>query len=294
MKNNYVNRIPRNTKLCHHVVRLPEDGQGYVQRHSFLKKLCTAGVRDGWAEFHKNVAYITWKRRMMVQMRPRVRRWFPSTMSCEPMFSRWTFCSLRNCRALSTFSRQWIRMRPFVGFGCGEEKTNKKEDISWYCCAKSSQHRTYLRNKRNSKREILVEAGGDKMTLRESRNEAHISPPDLWCRVRAILRVWVKSGTERGRLCVILTSCSPESTSRRRISMRPSRRSVYKSPMRQVTRPRWEFTHLVKVFFCTASRSSAHDKRGRSVKAAIHREHNWLYWPRSHWPHCYSRKLLVL
>lgn len=58
---------------------------------------------------------------------------------------------------------------------------------------------------------------------------------------------------------VILTSCSPESTSRRRISMRPSRRSVYKSPIRQVTRPKWEFTHLVKVFFCTASRSSAMD-----------------------------------
>lgn len=41
--------------------------------------------------------------------------------------------------------------------------------------------------------------------------------------------------------------------------MRPSRRSVYKSPIRQVTRPKWEFTHLVKVFFCTASRSSAMD-----------------------------------
>lgn len=61
------------------------------------------------------------------------------------------------------------------------------------------------------------------------------------------------------RCSVILTSCSPESTSRRRISMRPSRRSVYKSPIRQVTRPKWEFTHLVKVFFCTASRSSAMD-----------------------------------
>ncbi|TNN54310.1 hypothetical protein EYF80_035460 [Liparis tanakae] len=59
----------------------------------------------------------TWKRRMMVQMSPRVRRWFPSTMSWEPMFSRWTLCSFRNCRALSTFSRQWILMRPFVGLG---------------------------------------------------------------------------------------------------------------------------------------------------------------------------------
>lgn len=70
----------------------------------------------------------TWKRRMMVQMRPRVRRWFPSTMSCEPMFSRCTFCSLRNCRALSTFSRQWIRMRPLVGRGC--EKQKKKKSIA--------------------------------------------------------------------------------------------------------------------------------------------------------------------
>ena len=54
---------------------------------------------------------------MMVQMRPRVRRWFPSTMSWEPMFSRWTLCSFRNCRALSTFSRQWILIRPLVGLG---------------------------------------------------------------------------------------------------------------------------------------------------------------------------------
>ncbi len=62
-------------------------------------------------------AALTWKRRMMVQMSPRVRRWFPSTMSWEPMFSRWTLCSFRNCRALSTFSRQWIRIRPLVGLG---------------------------------------------------------------------------------------------------------------------------------------------------------------------------------
>lgn len=54
-----------------------------------------------------------------------------------------------------------------------------------------------------------------------------------------------------------LTSCSPDSTSRRRSSIRPSRKSLYKSLIRQVTRARWELTHLVKVFFCTASRSSA-------------------------------------
>ncbi len=65
----------------------------------------------------------TWKRRMMVQMSPSVSRWFPSTISCDPMFSRCTRCSFRNCRALSTFSRQWIRMRPFVGLGCAEIRT---------------------------------------------------------------------------------------------------------------------------------------------------------------------------
>lgn len=62
----------------------------------------------------------TWKRRMMVQIRPRVRRWFPSTMSWEPTFSRWTLCSFRNWRALSTFSRQWMRIRPRVGLGYRE------------------------------------------------------------------------------------------------------------------------------------------------------------------------------
>lgn len=67
---------------------------------------------------------LTWKRRMMVQMRPRVRRWFPSTMSWEPMFSRWTLCSLRNCRALSTFSRQWILIRPLVGLGWNTTQKN--------------------------------------------------------------------------------------------------------------------------------------------------------------------------
>lgn len=95
-------------------------------------------------------------------------------------------------------------------------------------------------------------------------------PPDFLCRVRVMLRARVRVGTEKGGFCVILTSCSPESTSRRRISMRPSRRSVYKSPMRQVTRPKWEFTHLVKVFFCTASRSSAKDTIGREEELKSH------------------------
>jgi len=76
-------------------------------------------------------AALTWNLRMMVQMRPRVRRWFPSTMSWEPMFSRWTLCSFRNCRALSTFSRQWILIRPFVGLGCNgkQQKRQKPEGV---------------------------------------------------------------------------------------------------------------------------------------------------------------------
>lgn len=52
-------------------------------------------------------------------MRPRMRRWLPSTMSWEPMFSRCTCFSFRNCSALSTFSRQWMRIRPLVGLGWG-------------------------------------------------------------------------------------------------------------------------------------------------------------------------------
>lgn len=54
-----------------------------------------------------------------------------------------------------------------------------------------------------------------------------------------------------------LTSLSPERTSSSLMSIRPSRRSVYRSVILQDTRARWELTHLVKVFFCTASRSSA-------------------------------------
>ena len=68
----------------------------------------------------------------MVQMRPRMRRWLPSTMSWDPMFSRWTLCSFRNCRALSTFSKQWIRIRPLVGFGWmsgTEEKESKHRKL---------------------------------------------------------------------------------------------------------------------------------------------------------------------
>lgn len=55
---------------------------------------------------------------------------------------------------------------------------------------------------------------------------------------------------------IVLTSLSPERTSSSLMSIRPSRRSVYRSVIRQDTLARWELTHLVKVFFCTASRSS--------------------------------------
>lgn len=86
-----------------------------------------------------------------------------------------------------------------------------------------------------------------------------------WCRARVRQSAWGIDWT-KGGFCAILTSCSPESTSKRRMSIRPSRRSVYKSPMRQVTLPKWEFTHLVNVFFCTASRSSAKNKKREQLK----------------------------
>jgi len=65
---------------------------------------------------------LTWNLRMIVHISPKLRRGLPSTMSCEPMFSRWTLCSRRNCKALSTFSRQWIRILPFVGRGCRRQE----------------------------------------------------------------------------------------------------------------------------------------------------------------------------
>jgi hypothetical protein len=67
---------------------------------------------------------LTWNLRMIVHISPKLRRGLPSTISCEPMFSRWTLCSRRNCKALSTFSRQWIRILPFVGRGCRREEHN--------------------------------------------------------------------------------------------------------------------------------------------------------------------------
>lgn len=91
-----------------------------------------------------------------------------STISCAPMFSKCTRWSRRNCSALSTFSRQWILILPFVGFG---------------------------------KR-------------------------------------------------------SPDRISSSLMRFLPSRISTYRSLMRQFTCTRWEFTHFVKVFFCTVSRSS--------------------------------------
>ena len=71
------------------------------------------------------LCWLTWNLRMMVQMRPRVNLWLLSTMSCEPMFSRCTLFSFRNWSALSTFSKQWMRILPFVGLGC----RNKREEV---------------------------------------------------------------------------------------------------------------------------------------------------------------------
>lgn len=64
----------------------------------------------------------TWNLRIMVQIRPRVSLWFPSTISWDPIFSRCTLCSFRNWRALSTFSKQWMRILPFVGLGYKEKQ----------------------------------------------------------------------------------------------------------------------------------------------------------------------------
>ncbi len=54
----------------------------------------------------------------------------------------------------------------------------------------------------------------------------------------------------------LLTSLSPESTSSNLMSILPSRRSTYRSWIRQPTRAKCEFTHFVKVFFWTISLSS--------------------------------------
>lgn len=94
----------------------------------------------------------TWKRKMMVQMSPRMRRWLPSTMSWEPMFSRWTLCSLRNWRALSTFSKQWIRILPFVGLGFKDQ--NKKNDFRRAFQRKMNDYKRVLSNTQNIKRNI--------------------------------------------------------------------------------------------------------------------------------------------
>ena len=59
---------------------------------------------------------------------------------------------------------------------------------------------------------------------------------------------------------LILTSLSPDRTSNNLMSMRPSRRSTYRSWMRHPTLAKWEFTHLQKVFFWTASLSSVSKK----------------------------------
>lgn len=82
------------------------------------------------------------------------------------------------------------------------------------------------------------------------------------CRIQKVSHTWFCKNISptygaRHLKTFPLTSLSPERTSSSLISIRPSRRSVYRSVIRQDTRARWELTHLVKVFFCTASRSSA-------------------------------------
>ena len=81
------------------------------------------------------------------------------------------------------------------------------------------------------------------------------------------------------------TRRSPESTSSSLISILPSRRSTYKSWMLQLTRIRWELTHLANVFFCTLSRSSSHTHNISSSSSS--QEHL-----ASHTHHCALHPLL--
>ena len=71
----------------------------------------------------------TWNLRIMVHIKPRVSLELPSTMSWAPKFSKWTFCSYKNCSALSTFSRQWILIFPFVGLGWKKKKIEDLENF---------------------------------------------------------------------------------------------------------------------------------------------------------------------
>ena len=93
-----------------------------------------------WTEAQSNV--LTWNLRMMVQMRPRVSRELPSTISWAPMFSRCTRCSCRKVKALSTFSRQWILILPLVGRGC-----NRRRILSHNYISRSSCNLTHLYSK---------------------------------------------------------------------------------------------------------------------------------------------------
>ena len=149
-----------------------------------------------------------------------------------------------------------------------------------------SQHTWGGTDGRNLKREKQVKAEGEvHHTGKKKEKMKHMISPSSWLVEQGgghAVGAWVRVKEGRGCLHVILTSCSPESTSRRRISMRPSRRSVYKSPMRQVTLPKWEFTHLVKVFFCTASRSSA-TRREREGLKSHYTDYNQLHILRCNW-----------
>lgn len=77
----------------------------------------------------------------------------------------------------------------------------------------------------------------------------------------AVLTLHVLWNNEEKWIHCVLTSSSPLRTSSSLVSMYPSLRSLYRSDMRQDTLDRWELTHLVKVFFCTASRSSEENRK---------------------------------
>ena len=83
----------------------------------------------------------TWNLRMIVHISPKLRRGLPSTMSYEPMFSRWILWSRSNSKALCTFSRQWIRILPFVGRCCRRQEHNYTTQSTYTHDTNTSQSR---------------------------------------------------------------------------------------------------------------------------------------------------------
>lgn len=85
----------------------------------YVKELID-GVNYGVIDTKHRIKRLTWKCRMMVQIRPRVSLGFPSTMSSARMFTTLIFLKWRKLRVIWTFCSMWKRIRPFSR-GCGEQ-----------------------------------------------------------------------------------------------------------------------------------------------------------------------------